>query len=118
MRCWGIPKNSGCTDTKTDDEGREFFDGAVPGFIKMGTRFGKSIGSGSGSKVKRVNGLEGVQNANMGCSRWGCRRIGLKGLQDGGERLECIGQSSRVDGRSQKSTMLTTFEARVSRSND
>ena len=93
------------------------YDGAVKGFVKGGTRFGKSVGSGSGSKVKRVNGLEGVQNVNMGCSSWGCRRIGLKGLQDGGERLECIGQSSRVDGRIHNSTTLTMFEAKFSRSN-
>ena len=76
-------------DTKTDDEGGELFDGAVPGFVEGGTRFGKSVGSGLGSKVKRVNGLEGVQSVNMGCSSWVCRRIGLKGLQDGGERLKC-----------------------------
>ena len=30
MRCWVIPTNFGCTDTKTDDERRELFDGAVP----------------------------------------------------------------------------------------
>ena len=64
-----------------------------------------------------MNGLEGVHNVNMGCSSLGCRRIGLKSLQDSGERLECIGQSSRVDGCSHKSTTLTTFEAKVSRSN-
>ena len=93
------------------------FDGAVPGFVEGGTRFGKSLGSGSGSKVKRVNGLKVVQNVNMGCSSWGCRRIGLNGLQEGGERLECIGQSSRVDGSSHNSTTLTTFEEKVLRSN-
>ena len=102
---------------KTDDEGGELFDGAVPGFFEGGTRFGKSVGYGSGSRVKRVNGLEGFQNVNMGCSSWGCRRISLKGLQDGDENLKCIGQSSRVDGRIQKSTTLTTFEAKVLRSN-
>ena len=101
----------------TDDEGGELFDGAVPGFVEGGTRFGKGVGSGSRSKVKRVNGLEGVQNVSMVCISLGCRRIGLKGLQDGGERLECIGQSSRVNGLSHKSTTLTTFEAKFSRSN-
>ena len=93
------------------------FDGDVPGFVKGGTRFGKIVGSGSGSKVKRVNGIKGVQNVSMGCSRWGCRRIGLKGLQDGGERLECISQSSRLDGVIHRSTTLTTFNAKVSGSN-
>ena len=102
---------------KTDDEGGEFFDGAVPGFVEGGTRFGKSVGSYSGSKVKRVNGLEGAQNVNMGCRSWGCRKIGLKGLQDGGERLECIGQSIRFNGGSHRSTTLTTLKAKVSRSN-
>ena len=103
--------NFGCTDTKTDDEGGELFHGAVPGFVEGGTRFGKGVGSVSRSKVKRVNGLEGVQNVNMGCISWGCRRIGLKGLQDGSERLEFIGQSSRFYWRSHKSMTLTTFEA-------
>ena len=56
------------------------FNGVVPGFVKRGTRFGKSIGSGSGTKVKRVNGLGGVHNGDMssgGCRSGGCRRIGL-----------------------------------------
>ena len=120
MRYWGIPNNFGCMDTKNDDGGREFFDGSVPGFVKRGTRFGKSIGSGWGTKVKRVNRLEGVQNVDMsswGCSRGGCRRISLKFLQDGGERLEHIGQSSRVNRGSHSSTKSTTFEAKVLGSN-
>ena len=104
-------------DTMIDDEGRELFNGAVPGFVEGGTRFGKIVGSRSGSKVKRVNVLEGVHNVNMGCSSGGCRRIGLKDFQDGGEHLECIGQSSRVDTGSHRSPALTTFEAKVSISN-
>ena len=90
LRFWGVPTNFGCTDTKTDDDGRGFFDGSVPGFAERGTRFGKSIGSGSVTKVKRVNGLKGVQNVDMSsgwCSIGGCRRIGLKFLKYGGERL-------------------------------
>ena len=93
------------------------FDGAVPGFVEGGTRFGKGVGSGYGSNVQRLNGLEGVQKFSMGCSSWDCRRIVLKGLQDSGERLECIGQRSRVDGRIHKNTALTMFKAKVSRSN-
>ena len=104
-------------DMKTDDEGGEFFNGAVPGSVEGGTCFGRSVGSGSGSRVKRVNGLEVVQNVSMGCSSWGYRRIVLKGLQDGGERLECIDQSNRVNGRSHNSTTLTTFKAKVLISN-
>ena len=117
MRCWGIPTIFGCTDTKSDDEGRELFNGSVPGFFERGTRLGKIIGSSSVTKVKRVNRLKGVQNVDMnsgGCSRGGCRSIGPKCLQDSAERLERIGQSIRVDGGSHRSTTLMTFMAKIS----
>ena len=105
---------------KTDDEGRELFDGSVLGFFNRGTRFGKIRVSGSRTKVKRVNGLESVHNVDIisgGCSSGGCGRIGLKCLQDGGERLERIGKSSRVKGGIHRSTTLTTFKAKVFGSN-
>ena len=118
--CWGIQTNCGCMDMQTDDEGRELFNGAVPGFVERGNRFGKSIGYGSGTKIKRVNGLKGVHNVSMrsgGFSSGGCRSIDLKSQQDSGERLECISQSSRLDGVIHRSTTLTTFNAKVSESN-
>ena len=117
MRCWYIPTNFGCTDTKTDDEGRELFDGAVPDFVERGTRFVKSTGSISITKVKRVNELKGVQNVDMisgGCSSGGYSRICLKCLQDSGEHLERIGQNIRANGGNHISTTLTTFEEKVS----
>ena len=79
----GNSKNFRCTDTKTDDEGRELFDGVVPGLVERGTRFGKSIGSISGTKVNRVNGLKGFQNVEMSsrvCSSGGRKRVVLKFL--------------------------------------
>ena len=112
--------NFGCTETKTDDEGREFFDGSIPGFVERGTCFGKSIGPGSGTEVKSVNRLEGVQNVDMssgGCLSGVCSRIGLKCLQDSCERLERIGQSIRVVGHSYRSTTSKTFEEKVLGSN-